>query len=121
MSERSPSVVLTTARPAGPHLVLAGELDGGGAARLRAQLDDAVAPGLTLSLDLSRVTRLSSEALSVLVQAHRRLRDGGGALELSAVSPQVVRVLRVSGLHRALVVTALPEPAAKAVERASGA
>lgn len=119
MSERAPSVVLATARPAGPHLVLAGELDSEGAARLRSQLDDAVAPGLTLSLDLSRVTRLSVEALGVLVQAHGRWRDGGGALELSAVSPQVVQVLRVSGLHRALVVTAPPVEPAGLVDRAA--
>lgn len=112
--------MLATARPGGPHLVLAGDLDGEGAARLLAQLDDAVAPGRTLSLDLSRVTRLSSEALGVLVQAHRRLRDAGGALELSAVSPQVVRVLRVSGLDRALVVTAPPAPPVAPAERAAG-
>lgn len=119
MSERAQSVVLATARPAGPHLVLAGDLDSEGTARLRGQLDDAVTPGLTLSLDLSRVTRLSVEALGVLVQAHRRLRDGGGTLELTAVSPQVVEVLRVSGLHRALVVTAPSVPPAGLADRAA--
>ena len=58
------------------------------------------------------------------VQRPRGASAAGAArlrAQLSAVSPQVVRVLRVSGLHRALVVTALPEPAAEAVERASGA
>jgi anti-sigma B factor antagonist len=93
-------VVLATARPHGARLTLAGDLDGLAAARLRALLDDEVAPARTVSLDLSRVTRISSQALGVLVHVHRRLRDTGGALLLEGVSPQVVRVLRITGLHR---------------------
>lgn len=89
-----------------PHLVVEGELDGAGATRLRAQLDDAVAPGVDLTLDLSGVRHLSAEALSVLVHAYRRLRDGGGSLVLSDASAPVLRVLRVSGLHKVL----LPPP-----------
>jgi anti-anti-sigma factor len=102
MTHRAPSVVMATARTAGPHLTASGELDADGAARLRATLDDAVAPGMRVTLDLSRVTHLSAQALAVLVHAHRRLRDGGGALELLDTSPAVTRVLRISGLHRVL-------------------
>jgi anti-anti-sigma factor len=102
MTHRAPSVVMATARPGGPHLMASDELDADGTARLRATLDDAVAPGVRLTLDLSRVSHLSAEALAVLVHAHRRLRDGGGALELLETSPAVTRVLRISGLHRVL-------------------
>ena len=85
-----------------PHLVVEGDLDGAGATRLRAQLDDAVAPGVHVTLDLSAVQHLSPEAVSVLVHAYRRLRDGGGSLRLSAASGPVLRVLRISGLHTVL-------------------
>jgi anti-sigma B factor antagonist len=101
VSDRT-SVALTTARHRGPHVTLAGEVDATGAVRLRALLDDEIGPGVHLSLDLARVTHLSAPALAVLVHAYRRLRDGGGALVLTGASPAVVRVLRVSGLHRVL-------------------
>lgn len=108
MTQRAPSVVMATARTAGPHLTVAGELDREGAIRLRAQLDDAVAPGAQLTLDLSRVTHLSAEALTVLVHVYRRLRDSGGGLVLVEVSDPVLRVLRISGLHRVLTITQPP-------------
>lgn len=111
MESRAPSVVVTTGRNAGPHLTAAGQLDADGAVRLRAQLDDAIASGTAVTLDLSRVTYLSADALAVLVHSYCRLRDGGGSLALTAASSPVARVLRVSGLHRVLPVDA---PAAAA-------
>jgi hypothetical protein len=59
---------MSTVRTTGPHLTVAGQLDGPGAVRLRALLDDAVAPGVTLTLDLSRVTHLSAELLPAAQQ-----------------------------------------------------
>ena len=93
---------MTTERSGGPHLTVAGALDAAGAVRLRAQLDDALVAGHDVSLDLSRVTHVSADALAVLVAAYRRLREAGGSMTLTDVSPAVVRVLRVSGLHRVL-------------------
>lgn len=114
MTDLTASVVLATARGDGPHLTLAGDLDRVGAARLRAVLEDEVAPGARLSLDLSRVTHLSSEALAVLVQAFRRQRASGGGVVLEAASEPVIRTLRVSGLHRVIAVKAGPTLAAPA-------
>ena len=112
MSERTSGVVMATARPAGPHLTAAGELDAGAALRLRAQVDDVLAHRADLTLDLGRVTHLSAQALDVLVHAYRRARDSGGRLELVEASPEVVRVLRVSGLHRVFgVETPAAQPA----------
>ena len=91
-------------------LVVAGELDAEAAERLRAELDDAVAPGRQVVLDVSGVDHVSAAALAVLVAAHRRLRDGAGCLVLASPSPAVVRVLRVSGLHRVLTVEDAPAP-----------
>ena len=119
MDSRAPSagtsVVVTTGRDAGPHLTAAGQLDADGAVRLHAQLDDVVAPGTAVTLDLSRVTHLSAKALDVLVHAYCRLRDGGGSLVLTGASPPVVRVLRVSGLHRVLPVETAPPAVPEAV------
>lgn len=109
MTTRAPSTVMSTVRPTGPHLTAAGELDQPGAVRLRALLDDAAAPGVRLTLDLSRVTHLSQPALAVLVHGYRRLRDSGGALVLEAVSEPVARVLTVSGLHRLLTLPPRPQ------------
>ena len=81
-------------------LRLEGELDLASTDRLRALLDDRVAPGARVELDLTDVTHLSAAALAVLVAAHRKLRERGGALVLGALSPAVERVLRISGLHR---------------------
>ena len=102
MNTRAPSIMLSTVRTTGPHLTIAGDLDAAGAARLRAQLDDAVVPGVRLALDLSRVTHLSTPALGVLMHGYRRLRDSGGMLVIEAVSEPVERILRVSGLDRLL-------------------
>lgn len=114
MEERAASVVVTTTRTGGPHLTAAGELDGPGAVRLRAQLDDALVAGDHVTLDLSRVTHVSADALAVLVGAYRRLRESGGSLTLTDVSPAVVRVLRISGLHRVLTPVDTPRDAAEA-------
>ena len=102
------TIVLEPAAPpaARPHLVVEGELDGPGATRLHALLDDEIAPGLDLTLDLSGVQHLSADALSVLVHAYRRLRDGGGSLRLTSPSTPVLRVLRISGLHKVLLAPA---------------
>jgi anti-sigma B factor antagonist len=120
VTDRAASVVLATARGDGPHVTLAGDLDAAGTARLRALLDDEVGPGVRLSLDLSRVSRLSAEALAALVHTYRRLRDSGGELVLTAASDPVVRVLRVSGLHRVLVVAPAPAAARQQVQAGSG-
>lgn len=120
MSEREPGVVLATARPDGAHLVLSGDVDGPGAVRLLAQLDDALEPGAQLTLDLSRITRLSVDALGALAAAHRRLRESGGGLLLESLSPQVVRVLRISGLDRVLVVAPTSSTTVPDVDLASG-
>ena len=96
----------TAGEAARPQLVVEGELDSAGAIRLGAQLDDVIGPGIDLTLDLSGVEHLSAEALTVLVHAYRRLRDGGGSLVLDQASTPVLRVLRISGLHRVLLAPA---------------
>ena len=86
---------------------LAGELDLAGASALREQLLGLLRPGSgRLVLDLSRVTFCDASGLAVLIGTGRRARRLGGFLRLAAVSPQVNRVLDLTGLGRHLPVFA---------------
>jgi anti-anti-sigma factor len=83
---------------------LAGELDIASAPALREQLLGLLRPGSDrLVIDLSKVSFCDASGLAVLVNTARRARLLGGFLHLAAVSPQVGRVLQLTGLHRSLV------------------
>ena len=91
-------------------LTFSGEVDYAVTARFRQALVDlAEAGAVHLALDLEDVTFIDSRGLSVLLHARRRVLRLGGSLRVIAVSPQVLRVLRVTGLHHLLLVD---EPAA---------
>ena len=84
---------------------LAGELDLASATALREELLRLLRPGSSrLVLDLSRVSFSDASGLAVLIGTGRRARLLGGFLRLAAVSPQVDRVLHLTGLHRHLPV-----------------
>lgn len=80
---------------------LTGELDIASAPVLREQLLSLLRPGSSrLVIELSKVGFCDASGLAVLVNTGRRARLLGGFLRLAAVSPQVERVLRLTGLHR---------------------
>jgi anti-anti-sigma factor len=82
---------------------LAGELDIASAPALREQLLGLLRPGSgRLVIDLSKVSFCDASGLAVLVNTARRARLLGGFVYLAAVSPQVGRVLELTGLHRNL-------------------
>jgi anti-sigma B factor antagonist len=84
---------------------LAGELDIASAPTLREQLLGLLRPGSSrLVIDLSKVSFCDASGLAVLVNTGRRARLLGGFLRLATVSPQVGRVLNVTGLHRRLAI-----------------
>jgi anti-anti-sigma factor len=58
--------------------------------------------GHNLVLDLSDVAAPTAGALGKLVALHKRLRDSGGSLVLSHVSPRTYEVLEVTGLTEVL-------------------
>jgi anti-sigma B factor antagonist len=72
---------------------------------VHAALDDGAGD---LFVDLRDVEMLDATGLGMLVGAHRRAGRAGRRLVLRNLSPQLVRLLRVSRLNRILVV----EPAA---------
>jgi anti-sigma B factor antagonist len=92
-------------------------LDGAAAAALRERLIGLLRPGLRLLvLDLSRVPSCDSAGLAVLIGAQRQARLLGVVLRLAAPSPQVAKLLRLTGLDRSL--TICPDlSSALAVER----
>jgi anti-sigma B factor antagonist len=82
-----------------PVLDVSGELDLAVAPWLRDQLDALFVGGATsLMVDMSSVTFLDSTALGVLVGALNRCKERGGQVHLVLTEPQVLRVLRITGL-----------------------
>jgi anti-anti-sigma factor len=105
-----------TSRPAGSRLEagppaartvvrLRDALDVATASALRERLIGLLRPGMRLLvLDMSRVPSCDSAGLAVLIGAQRRARLLGIVLRLAAPSPQVVKLLRLTGLDRSLTI-----------------
>ena len=77
-----------------------GDLDAHTAPMLQKAVDRtlAVAPSRLLIIDLSDVSFIDSSGLSVIVGAHKRLSDAGAGVRLVVGSPQVTKVLGLTGL-----------------------
>jgi anti-sigma B factor antagonist len=82
-----------------PTLEVAGELDLAVAPWLRDQLDALFVGGAaSIVVDMTRASFLDSTALGVLVSALNRSRELGGRVHLVVTEPQILRVLRITGL-----------------------
>lgn len=80
-----------------------GDVDVYTAAKLRAQIVDLIDEGrLHLVVDMEAVTFIDSTGLGVLVGVLKRLRAVSGELRLVATGDHVLRLLRITGLHRIL-------------------
>lgn len=82
-----------------------GEVDLATVPALREAISEQVAAGRTnLLLDLRAVTFLDSTGLGVLVGAAKKARGAGGSLRLVCDNARVLRLLRITGLDKALAV-----------------
>lgn len=108
MQRPATAQVMSVATADGVRVHVRGDLDDVATGRLRGLLDDVVAPRSVARVDLSRADALPVAVLRALAAAHRRLSDGGGGLVVESPSPAARRVLRTSGLHRVLPVSARP-------------
>ena len=84
---------------AGPVLAVVGDVDLASAPSMRARLLTAIDisdGGVTV--DLAKVTFMDSTGLSVLIMAHKRLERDGRQLRLRSPSPEVIRVVNLTGL-----------------------
>ena len=80
-------------------LEIGGEIDVYTAPRLRERLVEVVGSGGThIVVDLAKVDFLDSTGLGVLVGAHRRLRAGGGSLNLVIPHERLLKIFRITGL-----------------------
>lgn len=82
-------------------LVVRGDLDYGSADRLRLAAADVVG-AMALELDLSGVPYMDSTGIAALLGIHSARERAGGALHVVAASPQVERLLRITGIDRVL-------------------
>lgn len=95
---------------------LSGNLDVATAPALRERLTALLHPGIgRLVLDLSEVKFCDAAGLAVLIGTQRRATREGITVHLAAPHRQVTKVLRVTGLDRALnihptLAAALPRP-----------
>lgn len=88
-------------------VLVGGDLDLATAPRLRERLRSVHAEGHRhLLIDLAGVGFCDSTGLGVLVGAARRARSDGGDVELSGLTPGLVRLFEVTRLDRAFVVHA---------------
>jgi len=70
--------------------------------RLGEQLCDLVAKRdrRRLILDMGKVVHLSSSALSVLTKLRKLIGDVEGSLIICGLGPEIMKVFRVTGLHK---------------------
>src|SRR2546425_7716909 len=82
---------------------LEGECDLASAPVLREALRPMVPPEITeVVIDASQLEFIDSTGLGVILGAHRRLTESGGVLKIAGAKGGVQRVLRVTGLDRAI-------------------
>ena len=86
--------------------VLSGELDPHHAKEIRETVDFAVQEQLpqTLVLDFTRVTFMDSSGIGLIMGRSHLMEEYGGVLEILNPSPQIRKVLRLSGMDRLAVV-----------------
>ena len=80
-------------------LILSGWMDTQGAPQLAAAVDELGPEVKSLSLDLSGLEYTSSAGMRQLVATHKRMNV---ALTLKHVSPEIMDVLRMTGLDKKL-------------------
>lgn len=81
-----------------------GELDMNTAPELEQALDEALsADGPSIMLDLSKCEFIDSTGIALIVRSWQRL-DGDGRLALCCFTPQVERLLKITGVASAISV-----------------
>ena len=91
-------------------IAVRGELDLASGPELESELGKLAAPGTQLVVvDLRELEFMDSTGLSILVRAHQRLAEDGCVLGLVEGSPQVQRLLDLTGVAERLQVVRTPE------------
>ncbi len=92
------SLVLDTSPQDGTVIIRAeGDLDVYTAPRLKEALDEAVAGGRRMVVDLSEVHFIDSTALGVLVAAHREALSADSDMQLVVGDPFLLKIFHITG------------------------
>jgi anti-sigma B factor antagonist len=91
-------------------LHISGELDLGTIGTLQAAVDERIASGTRILLDLEGLRFCDSTGLGAIIKLHRRLDDLAGVLVLCAPGQRVLDVLSISGVDQ--VINVYPSVAA---------
>ena len=91
-------------------ITLAGELDLASAPALADAIAGAASSGAELVIvDLRDVEFMDSSGIGVLVKAHQAATQSGRRFAVVKGSPQVDRILRLTGLHELMTLLDAPE------------
>jgi anti-sigma B factor antagonist len=92
----------------GPDVVISisGELDFGTTARLLGVAQPLAEAGRTLVLDLADLMFCDSSGLGAFVRLHKLAEGAGGQLSLARLRPQLESTIKLTMLHRLLVIRA---------------
>lgn len=84
------------------HAHLSGEIDHHGAGPLRSKIDTAILQErpTALLLDFSDVTFMDSSGIGLVMGRYRLMQEAGGETEVTGVSPQIRKVMKLAGLDR---------------------
>lgn len=93
---------------------LEGELDHHRVREIREAIDHAVREQLpaVLVLDFRRVTFMDSSGIGLIMGRWHITEEYGGVLEIHNPSPQIRKVMRLSGADRLAVIRSYPKPGA---------
>jgi anti-sigma B factor antagonist len=104
---REPPFSVLSRGPGCTIAMVAGDLDIATTPVLRERLFALLGlAGRLLVIDLSGVSFCDAGALAVLIGTQRRARQRGIAVRIAAPSPQVTRLLRITGLDRSFTICA---------------
>ncbi|GAA3137489.1 hypothetical protein GCM10010466_30500 [Planomonospora alba] len=104
-SARTRASLLAVCRPDHTIIALHGEIDAAVGPALRKRLRNALQRSADLLvLDLSAVSFCDAAGLSVLVGLRQHSMESGVTLRLVAPRPHLVRLLRITGLHRGFMI-----------------
>ncbi|MEE1052767.1 MAG: STAS domain-containing protein [Acutalibacteraceae bacterium] len=81
---------------------LSGEIDHHSAAAMRAEIDNAAELNLPalLVLDFTRVSFMDSSGIGLVMGRYRNLSKRGAKLHITGASPQIYKVMRLSGIEK---------------------
>jgi anti-anti-sigma factor len=92
-------------------VTLEGDLDHQTADRLRRVVLTALSDGAaSLVLDCEQLAFIDSSGLGVLIEAHKAADAQGGSVTIRHASPQMLRLLDVTGLNGMLTIDSDSEP-----------